>query len=68
MFIKKTVQQVVSGFQKTIDDLQSIVDREKLNQQVIEEKIKGLTEGKANSEAEQEQAARIKQKIEDLLK
>jgi hypothetical protein len=67
MFQRKTVQSVVASFQKTIDDLNEINNRENQNVDRINVEIAQLEAEKQNSLEEGNAAIAIASKIRKLI-
>lgn len=67
MFQRKTVQSVVASFQKTIDDLNEINNRENQNVDRINVEIAQLEAEKQNSLEESNAAIAIAAKIRKLI-
>lgn len=67
MFQRKTVQSVVASFQKTIDDLNEISNRENQNVDRITTEIAQLEAEKQNSLEEGNAAIAIAAKIRKLI-
>lgn len=67
MFQRKTVQSVVASFQKTIDDLNEINNRENQNVDRINVEIAQLEAEKQNSLQEGNAAIAIAAKIRKLI-
>ena len=67
MFQRKTVQSIVASFQKTIDDLNEINNRENQNVDRINVEIAQLEAEKQNSLQEGNAAIAIAAKIRKLI-
>lgn len=66
-FAKKTVDGVLAGFQKTVDDLRQIVKDRGDDVAKINEKINALTDERAAATTEALRASAVATKLDQLL-
>lgn len=64
---KKTVDQILANFQKTIDDLSSVEDQNKTDADKAAAVIEQKKAEQANCLAEADRAANVRKKLSDLL-